>query len=1074
MGSINNGINYTIGFSDNFSAPLGNFSSAVGKVALDAEKLAASLSNLNPQLMQMKNMLSSAKGLGLLSKQLNKLAVSIKSVDTAISGKLNSRLALLVGNLEKFERHNVTTSASVNKTTMALEQQAIVAGALSKELTAVNANMTQIPNARKFRHLARANATLTSDATPYFVGGSSAVGVGSSPTKQRKFVPSVPMYQTMGKVGQQLRNVGQGAFQSALAMGFMAYPFMGVGGRGLEYTKDIEKMIRDAKLRSPDVQNNKKIETDLRAYLAKTYRENPFDRDKGGEILSTLGAYGISFKGSGGGFKGSLAQKFLELNIKGVEGLDMSPAQLAKAQSYMIANAKASGVTKDNDVVKYVGDRMSYVNYLADTFGVLEKDILRGSNEKIRAAVQGISPKYNTNLDDDASAFSAFIQRGTGRSQSKATSVGTSLLNRLSQRSYLVGNDKQAGLFNEAQAQDIRSVIAGKGGIAGVQAFFKLRDSNKKAMYQPFLKQGLGTYDAEGNFVRKKGITDKQQSAISRAELSFKAREKKTIGEYGDTIGILGSKTNLGMLEKMLNPNKEILASKGMDRVFAIMKNSFDGKMKTLSNALSGFASIATHSLMPSLMVAMDAISGFLNRASSFLESHPVLAKGFGATALASAGLAVGTLGFGMASNLVGSAVQGASLIGAGSSYLRKKSFGVGRKVVAQRNSANGVMSLASTALGFPIVNIGGNRAMPKTVIRPAGGAVGNLAGKLGGAGMLASGASGISGIIARLSASIPMLSGALATLCNPVTLTVLAVGALSAGVLVLISNLDGWKNVMSSTGGLLGSLATTVGLFFQGVGIAIHGMMLTVQLALQANPLTRGLVGNINSVGLGLNSGLNDLTKANNQNNKNWADSNKYGASVNTYRALSAKTGSLSANEKVKLEEAKNFLRNRKDLGSFNLSQQDQVNTEKKAIIPEEDRLYKANQRLTSLNMERFSVKGQLIANKFNPSGVNPDVKNQQIKKLDNEIMYTKKVIEQIAVTKAQKETTLKQTMELKNNTTALNNLTSSLGGLNLNDNRSGNNPRKQNSPPVVGSPFGSSINNKYPLVQTFGNSFS
>ena len=65
MGSINNGINYTIGFSDNFSAPLGNFSSAVGKVALDAEKLATSLSNLNPQLMQMKNML------GLIMEILN-------------------------------------------------------------------------------------------------------------------------------------------------------------------------------------------------------------------------------------------------------------------------------------------------------------------------------------------------------------------------------------------------------------------------------------------------------------------------------------------------------------------------------------------------------------------------------------------------------------------------------------------------------------------------------------------------------------------------------------------------------------------------------------------------------------------------------------------------------------------------------------------------------------------------------------------------------------------------------------------------------------------------------------------
>jgi hypothetical protein len=1036
MGSINNGINYTIGFSDNFSAPLTAFSGAVGKVATDAGNLGLALNVLNPKIARIKDLLGSARGMGLLNRHLGNMATNIKAIDLAVTSKLNSRLTLLIGNLAKFETANGLAPASINNTTMALEKQAAVAGALATELGAVKANMTQIPNARKFRHLARANATLTSDATPYFVGGSSAGGGGSASPKRHKFIPPVPMYQTMGKVGQQLRNVGQGAFQSAMAMGFMAYPLMGVGGRGLEYTKDIEKMIRDAKLRSPDVQNNKKIETDLRGYLVKTYRENPFDRDKGGEILSTLGAYGISFKGSGGGFKGSLAQKFLELNIKGVEGLDMSPAQLAKAQSYMIANAKASGITKDNDVVKYVGDRMSYVNYLADTFGVLEKDILRGSNEKIRAAMQGISPKYNTNLDDDASAFSAWIQRGTGRNQSKATSVGTSLLNRLSQRSYLVGTDKQAGLFNEAQAQDIRSIIAGKGGIAGVQAFFKLRDANKKAMYQPFLKQGLGTYDAEGNFVRKKGLTDKQQSAISRAELSFKAREKKTIGEYGDTIGILGSKTNLDMLQKMLNPDQKVLASKGMDRVFEILKTSLEGKIKTLDNAFSGFASLATHSLMPSLMIAMDGITNFLNTMSNLMTAHPLIAKGFGATALAGTGIAVGTLGFGMVSNLVGSAIQGASLIGAGRSALRAKSFGAGRKVVAQRRDnilmpalTSGAMSMASGAYGFPMVNMSGNRGVAKSVIRPAGGAIGKVAG----AGMMASGVGNISGIIARLSVSIPMLGTVLANLANPISLTVIAVGALSAGVLVLLSNLDGWKGTIGALGGLLGSLAGSVGVVFSTIGLAIQGLMQNLYMYLDSNPLTKDFVKGMNVMGTNFTGGINDFTSNVNKWKAGTAEGNELSRNQLLVQSLTYKAtkGKLTDAEATTLNNAQYYVK--KKLGNSAGNAVSSEITQRVDMSNLDGRLNASKNKLAGLSAERNRIQNNFAIDKFFGKNPNIDVKNKQLQDNQKNAEYHKNQIREIEALKAQKESTLKQTIETNKNTQAITALNTTLVGLSV-----------------------------------------
>jgi hypothetical protein len=1079
MGSINNGINYTIGFSDNFSAPLSQFSGAVGKVALDADRLATALANLNPQLMQLKNMLSSAKGLGVLSKQLSRFAISIKEVDKAVSGKLNSRLSLLVGNLEKFEKRNATTGVSIQKTTMALEQQAVVAGALATELGAVKANMTQIPNARKFRHLARANATLTSnEATPYFLGGATTVGRTST---QRQIVAPVPMYTTMGRVGQQLRNVGQGAFQSAIAMGFMAYPFMGVGGRGVEYTKDIEKMIRDAKLRSPDVQNNKRIETDLRAYLSKTYRENPFDRDKGAEILSTLGAYGISFKSKSGGFRGSLAQKFLELNLKGVEGLDMNPTQLAKAQSYMIANAKAAGITKDDAVVKYVGDRMAYVNYLADTFGVLEKDILRGSNEKIRAAVQGISPKYNTNLDDDASAFSAWIQRGTGRNQSKATSVGTSLLNRLSQRSYLVGTSQQAGLFNEAQAQDIRSVIAQKGGLEGVRAFFKLRDANRKAVYDPFVKQGLGGFDAEGTFIRRKGLTDAQQSAISKAELSFKAREKKTIGEYGDTIGVLGSKTNLTMLDKMLNPDKEVLASKGMDRVFDILKKSLDGKLKTFNNAFDGFAGLATQALLPTLSLALDGITNFLNAMSSFMEKHPLLAKGMGATALVGAGAAVGTLGFGMMSNLAGSVIQGASLIGAGRASLRKKYFEGGRKLVSQRRENRGMMYAASTlssgVYGFPMVNMSANKGVAKSAIRGSSTLISKVpkGGMLGGLGRSV-GMGGISATIARLSASIPMLGQALAFLTNPVTQTALVIGGLATAVAFLLSPLEGWKSTMSSLGSLFVTLGTTTNLVFAQIGLALKTLMNTAYIALDSNPVTRGIIKDANMVGFGVSGGVTSLNNFLGGWNKNTALDVKTQSDLQDYGMLQYKEAKKTPLTDAERKQKNDLLWSLKNKGLAGQTSNFSAKMTQRADVADlGGRLESAKNYQSKTAIKMALLKDQYnIGNTFNPifgkEKPNADIYNQKMKKYQNEAMYAKKMVEQIEATKAQKESALKQTMELKNNTTAiteLNNTLKGMGALGITSPRSGKDPRTQPSPPTSNGGSSSAIQSIY----TIGN---
>ena len=1028
MGSINNGINYTIGFSDNFSQPLANFSGAVGKVATTTNSLSESLAILNPQLNQLKTALSSAKGMFLLEKRIKGLATSVSALNKAITGNFNARLAHMIQNLSSLERVSADTSININKTTTALEAQAAVTGQLATNLGAVKQGLAGVPNAKQFRHLARANATLQAEgAAPYVVGGTTTIAGGyggSRGSSKNRFVPPIPITQRIGKTGQQLRNFGQGSFQSAMALGFMAYPFMGLGGKGVQYNRDIDNMVRDAKLRSPDVLNNKQIESSLRQYLEKTFRENPYNRDSGAEILSTLGAYGISFRGKSGGFEGSLAQKFLELNLKGVQGLDMSPSQLAKAQSYMIANAKQSGITTDEGLVDYVGDRMKYINYLADKFGVLEKDIARGQNEKIRAAVQGISPTFSMNADDDSAALSAWLQRATGRNQSKATSVGTSLLSRMSQMSYLVGTSKQAGLFNVQQAQDIRSVIANKGGLAGVEAFFRLRDANKRAVYDPFIQQGLGSYDKEGNFVRRQGLSERQQSAISKAELAFKAREKKTIGEYGDTIGMLGSVTNMRMLEQMLNPNKKELEAKGMDKVFKAMRDSLDGHIKRLDNSLTGLMAALSDALMPSLMVAMDSLSNIFNHITNFLEAHPLVAKGLGATALAGLGASVGLLGVGMVGNMVGSTMQGIGVLGSAAGFLAAKKFGLARKAVQSRKSMVG--NLAAQGVGFPMVNMMGSSITKNPTIRA--GAKGGLLGKLGGGTL-----GGIGTVLTTLVPSLGRLGAVLAGIHPYVAIATTAV----IGLGFALSQLGGWQSVLTSTGQLLGNFVNLLTASFDAVGIAIQGLFLNIKHQLDKNPFTRGMMGDVDALGWRTSSTITDMNKGLGGAIQGLQGSNAYNRNKIIVRALGAKTN-RSVQEESAYKQAVQDIKTYEGVKGIS----DPFNATKYSATPnktQEGTLYKLNRSILVNKFQLLKDKALLFDAKTggnflgmrNTSSSTIKGLEASIQKREANDAYLKKQIEQIEAAKAQKEESIKQTKALSDNTTATKNLTDAIGKL-------------------------------------------
>jgi hypothetical protein len=428
------------------------------------------------------------------------------------------------------------------------------------------------------------------------------------------------------------------------------------------------------------------------------------------------------------------------------------------------------------------------------------------------------------------------------------------------------------------------------------------------------------------------------------------------------------------------------------------------------------------------------------------------MAKGFGATALAGAGVAVGTLGFGMVSNLAGSFAQGVGLLGAGRSALRAKSFGAGRKVVAQRNSANGVMSLASTALGFPMVNIGGNKAMPKSVIRPAGGAIGKVAG----AGMMASGVGIINGIIARLSVSIPVLGQALSMLTNPITLTVLAVTALSAGVLVLLSNLEGWKGTLGALGGLFGALGTSMNLVFSQVGLGIQKLMNNVYIALDSNPLTRDLVKGANTAGLGLTGAVTGMTNG----VKGWNENTQLGLQNSRnleevrmlkYRQDSGKN--LTDAEKKRMND---LMWSLKQKGAGGLVSQTTTGVSQQVNNSNLDyKIQKTRDYQNRLHVERSRMEDSYnLQNIFNPifgkAKPNADIYKQQMQKNQNEAMYAKKTLDNTLAIKANQDAVNKQTSGLKHNTEAVNKLTNSLVGLNLGNANTSNNGRVQPSPPT------------------------
>ena len=188
-----------------------------------------------------------------------------------------------------------------------------------------------------------------------------------------------------------------------------------------------------------------------------------------------------------------------------------------------------------------------------------------------------------------------------------------------------------------------------------------------------------------------------------------------------------------------------------------------------------------------------------------------------------------------------------------------------------------------------------------------------------------------------------------------------------------------------------------------------------------------------MDAVGYRANSGMGSLLAISNANNETIRGNIAVAQATNVIQAYkNIPKNKLTKTQAQQLNEAL-YMVNKKDPNNSVLKtvEPNSVVSQRASIQSDDDRLLKARMRLTTLGMEKFGVASQLTANKLYPQGANPDVKQQQLGKINNEIQYTKKIIEQIEAAKAQKEESIKQTKALSDNTTATKNLTDAIGKL-------------------------------------------
>jgi hypothetical protein len=892
---MNHDLNYTISFSDNFSAELNHFGQSVSTMVARAKEMNAAFEAINPHLRVFKQLLEKKSNIGYLNDKLGKMQGQVTKLTNHRNGipALNQHISTL---FRKMGGYDDIVKLGMDKAVGGVRR-------LDAALDKHDANMAQSIAATKAKTVAireqqRAITSLNNEyrATPKGgIGGGGGSRGGRTSSKQ----------STLFQRGRRMRDVGQGMFQTGAAAGFALMPLVGAAGSGMKFNSDIDEMLTGAKLRNSDIAESASLQKELTSYLRKSFSESPYDRDTASEILSELGARGISFKNKGK-FTGSAAQKFFSMNLMANKALDMNPKDLAKYQSFVLAQATKDKVVGTEAQVAYTGDRFKYLNYIADTYGIKEKDIVSGVNDKIRASVTAGSNAFTMNAEDDATALSAFFQRGTGKEALKASSVAASVIKNMSSMRSLVGTDKQAGVLSEEQAINLGTVIREKGQLKGIHALGTLINANKKAQFEDMLANGTARIDSNGAIQATDKATEKDKFEISSRSSKFKARLDKTLGEYGAVAISMFSDDKLKMLGAMSSAKKEDVDKKGLFQVDEKYRESWKAHTEMFANSSARLSGSLMNSLLPSLMSSMEVLVKVFNSISDFLERHPVVAKGLAGAGLAGIG-AAGAIGAGgIALNAAGTIMQGYS--GAGEAMGKYSQYKKTQKRVKNiENYKKGkVLGTAmSTMLNTPMYGMP-KRGFAGKVSKGVKGAFGAVAKPVGAlAGNIAKGAKGGLGTFSKVAgagalvelggvmASVGKSALALMTSLNPVSIAIYAtVGALTLW-------LSQFKEMQSLFSNSFTTIKLSFELLFSSIQLLFSKAINFISLEISKNPVLKkifkpdGQDDNhfVNKVGKTLNDKISNV-------NMGLSDRIKITNAQNTYENLNSKVNLSRVNE--------------------------------------------------------------------------------------------------------------------------------------------------------------------------------
>jgi hypothetical protein len=219
----------------------------------------------------------------------------------------------------------------------------------------------------------------------------------------------------------------------------------------------------------------------------------------------------------------------------------------------------------------------------------------------------------------------------------------------------------------------------------------------------------------------------------------------------------------------------------------------------------------------------------------------------------------------------------------------------------------------------------------------------------------------------------------------------------------------------------------------------------------LDSNPLTKDFVKGMNGMGTNFTGGINDVTSNVNKWKAGTAEGNELSRNHLLVQSLTYKAtkGKLTGAEETTLNNAKYYVN--KKLGNSAGNAVSSEITQRVDMSNLDGRLNASKNKLAGLSAERNRIQNNFAIDKFFGKNPNIDVKNKQLQDNQKNAEYHKNQIRQIEALKVSKETTLKQTIELKSNTQAITALNTTLVGLSVGGSPyTTNNGRVQPSPPT------------------------